>query len=100
MFRLAITDTGTGIPAEIREKIFEPFFTTKEIGLGTGLGLSITLAIVKSHGGFFHLESEVGKGTTFRLYLPATGEATHAKAAAKDIDLPTGNGELDSCHRR
>ncbi len=68
---LQVEDTGTGIPAEIIEKIFDPFFTTKEIGKGTGLGLSTSLAIVRSHGGFIRVTSEIGKGATFTVYLPA-----------------------------
>ncbi len=65
-----IADTGTGIPPEIMDKIFEPFFSTKEVGKGTGLGLSTVYGIVKQTGGFVYPESEVGKGTTFRIFLP------------------------------
>jgi PAS domain S-box-containing protein len=66
-----ISDTGIGIPHEQIEKIFEPFFTTKEIGKGTGLGLSIVAGIVKGHSGFIKVESTVGAGTSFSVYLPA-----------------------------
>jgi len=59
----------TGIPPEIIDKIFEPFFTTKEIGKGTGLGLSTVIGIIKSHGGFLDLQTEVGHGTSFNVYF-------------------------------
>jgi len=68
--RIDITDTGTGIPGEIIDKIFEPFFSTKEVGKGTGLGLSTVYGIVKQTGGFVYVDSEPGKGTAFRIFLP------------------------------
>ncbi|HEX3801189.1 MAG TPA: ATP-binding protein [Verrucomicrobiae bacterium] len=69
---LTVSDTGHGIPADVLAKIFEPFFTTKEIGKGTGLGLSTVVGIVKTHGGFVEVTSEVGQGTLFRVFLPAS----------------------------
>jgi CheY-like chemotaxis protein len=91
---LSVTDTGVGISREIREKIFAPFFTTKELGKGTGLGLSSSLAIVKSHGGFIDVSSELGKGSAFQVYLPARITAEAPGATPEKSRLPRGNGEL------
>jgi two-component system cell cycle sensor histidine kinase/response regulator CckA len=89
---IIISDTGTGIPPKIIDKIFEPFFTTKEHDKGTGLGLSTALAIVKSHGGFINVYSEVGRGTAFRVYLPAIRTEIH-ETCEQQPELLVGNGE-------
>jgi len=91
---VTISDTGTGIPAEVIDRIFDPFFTTKPIGKGTGLGLSTTLGIVKSHGGFITVESTPGAGATFGIYLPAEPETGGAKAPAVPAAPRVGNDEL------
>jgi nitrogen-specific signal transduction histidine kinase/CheY-like chemotaxis protein len=90
---ITVADTGEGIPQQLLSKIFDPFFTTKEQGKGTGLGLSTVQGIVKSHGGFINVYSEVGKGTEFKIYLPAA-ESPHAISETVQTDWPMGNGEL------
>ncbi len=91
---ITVSDTGPGMSPEIQSRIFEPFFTTKEMSKGTGLGLSTALTIVKSHGGFMNVYSEVNRGSQFVLYLPALDAPGRTEAAALQTDLPLGNGEL------
>ncbi|WP_445635985.1 histidine kinase [Nostoc sp. DSM 114161] len=89
---ITIKDTGFGIPPLILDRIFEPFFTTKELGKGTGLGLPTVIGIVEKHGGFVNVQSEVGKGTQFKVYLPAIKEKTTEQA--EKLELLNGKGEL------
>ena len=91
---LSVTDTGQGIAPEHLDKIFDPFFTTKELGKGTGLGLSTVLGIVQSHDGFIQVHSQPGRGTQFKVYLPASETAEAQPAGQGDQSLPQGGGEL------
>ncbi len=91
---ISVSDTGEGIAPEILPKIFDPFFTTKEQGKGTGLGLSTVMGIVKGHGGFVNVYSEVNKGTQFKVFLPAIVSALSTATAEEKSVLPVGHGEL------
>ncbi|HXU35201.1 MAG TPA: PAS domain S-box protein [Blastocatellia bacterium] len=90
---ITIADSGIGISPHVINRIFEPFFTTKEHGKGTGLGLSTALGIVKGHGGFINVYSEPGRGTQFKIYLPAA-ETPFTVQADTSTALPPGRGEL------
>lgn len=87
-----VIDTGTGIPPEIINRIFDPFFTTKEIGKGTGLGLSAAIGIIKGHGGFLDVQSTVGQGSQFQVYLPAI--QAPAPQVSHELDPMMGQSEL------
>ena len=94
-----VMDNGHGIPDDVKEKIFEPFFTTKEVGKGTGLGLSMVYGIVKQTGGWIFCDTAVGKGTTFRIFLPRhiaeeVAEPTPAEAAKTPAADLTGRGTI------
>jgi CheY-like chemotaxis protein len=90
--RLTVADNGCGMSPEVVERAFEPFFTTKPQGEGTGLGLAVSWGVVQQHGGFIHCASQVGRGTTFEIYLPAVEELA-PRASAPDESLAPGGTE-------
>lgn len=93
--QMSVSDNGAGMSTDVQAQLFEPFFTTKDVGKGTGLGLATVYGIVKQNGGFFSVYSELGHGSTFKVFLPeTTDKVAQARPVANDADVVPGAGTI------